>query len=189
MERSILRWRLFRDLTDLEENNLHRPSDFTVESPYRCNITTTTATTTTSAGTPRSSWCDSDFTVGDSPVWCCGFSRSSSVAKRKREKTVEREENEKQGKRRKLIKKKQPTQAKSIRLGLTQLFGEDIQKTGETGEKEASAVILSQPSFNLGLTQLFGEDIQKTGEVVTKKVVAEKAVAEKAVTEKDCTCG
>ncbi|KAI3729420.1 hypothetical protein L6452_18078 [Arctium lappa] len=66
MVRSILRWRSFRDLTGLEENKVHRPSDFTVESPSRCNNTTTTATTTTSARTPRSSWCDSDFTVSDS---------------------------------------------------------------------------------------------------------------------------
>ncbi|KAI3681700.1 hypothetical protein L6452_36503 [Arctium lappa] len=67
--KDILRWRSFRDLADLEENNVSRPSDFTVESPSGCT-TTTIATTTT----PRSSWCDSDFTVGDSPVWCRGFS-------------------------------------------------------------------------------------------------------------------
>ncbi|KAI3770463.1 hypothetical protein L6452_01597 [Arctium lappa] len=70
----------------------------------------------------------------------------------------------------------------------------EVGKTGEVvtekvvAEKaEASAVILSQPSFSLGLTQLFGEDIQKTGEVVTEKVVAEKAVTEKVVTEKVVT--
>ncbi|KVH89134.1 uncharacterized protein LOC112526672 [Cynara cardunculus var. scolymus] len=80
--KDILRWKSFRDLADLEENNVPRPSDFTVESPSRCTATTT-ATTTTSAGTPRSSWCDSDFTVGDSPVWCRGFSGDIEVADKK----------------------------------------------------------------------------------------------------------
>ncbi|CAH1443546.1 unnamed protein product [Lactuca virosa] len=71
--KDILRWRSFRDLADPEENNVPLPSEVIVESdsPSRC---TTTTATTTSAGTPRSSWCDSDFTVGDSPVWCRGFS-------------------------------------------------------------------------------------------------------------------
>ncbi|XP_076951825.1 uncharacterized protein LOC143625368 [Bidens hawaiensis] len=53
--KDILRWKSFRDLVDLVEN------DVTPESP-RCTVTNAT---TTSAGTPRSSWCDSDFTVGD----------------------------------------------------------------------------------------------------------------------------
>lgn len=79
--KDILRWRSFRDLADPEENNVPRPSDFTVESPSRC--TTTTTATTTSAGTPRSSWCDSDFTVGDSPVWCRGFSGDIEVTDKK----------------------------------------------------------------------------------------------------------
>ncbi|KAJ9539501.1 hypothetical protein OSB04_032234 [Centaurea solstitialis] len=84
--KDILRWKSFRDLADLEENNVHRPSDFTAESPSRCmtsTTTTTTTATTTSAGTPRSSWCDSDFTVGDSPVWCRGFSGEIEVADKK----------------------------------------------------------------------------------------------------------
>lgn len=78
--KDILRWKSFRDLTvDPEENNVSLPSDFTVEtdSPSRCT------TTTTSAGTPRSSWCDSDFTVGDSPVWCRGFSTDIEVTDKK----------------------------------------------------------------------------------------------------------
>ncbi|KAI3707846.1 hypothetical protein L2E82_36715 [Cichorium intybus] len=70
----------FRDLTvDPEENDVSLSSDFIVESdsPSRC------MTTTTSAGTPRSSWCDSDFTVGDSPVSCHGFSTDIEVTGKK----------------------------------------------------------------------------------------------------------
>ncbi|KAL4561202.1 hypothetical protein LXL04_033365 [Taraxacum kok-saghyz] len=72
----ILRWKSFRDLADLEENNVPLPITES-DSPSRC--TTDTTATTTSGGTPRSSWCDSDFTVGDSPVWCRGFSGDIEV--------------------------------------------------------------------------------------------------------------
>ncbi|KAL8208005.1 hypothetical protein R6Q57_007417 [Mikania cordata] len=62
--KDILRWKSFRDLADPVEINVPTVPESTVGSP-RC---TTTTTTTTSAGTPRSSWCDSDFSVDDSPA-------------------------------------------------------------------------------------------------------------------------
>ncbi|XP_076941656.1 uncharacterized protein LOC143611321 [Bidens hawaiensis] len=75
--KDILRWKSFRDLVDPVEN------DVTPESP-RCTVTTAT---TTSAGTPRSSWCDSDFTVGDdddeSPVCFREGSGESEVTDKK----------------------------------------------------------------------------------------------------------
>ncbi|KAL4562740.1 hypothetical protein LXL04_026770 [Taraxacum kok-saghyz] len=78
--KDILRWKSFRDLADLEENNVPLPITES-DSPSRC--TTDTTATTTSGGTPRSSWCDSDFTVGDSPVWCRGFSGDIEVTGKK----------------------------------------------------------------------------------------------------------
>ncbi|KAL8254013.1 hypothetical protein R6Q59_032234 [Mikania micrantha] len=62
--KDILRWKSFRDLADPVEINVPTVPESTVGSP-RC---TTTTTTTSSAGTPRSSWCDSDFSVDDSPA-------------------------------------------------------------------------------------------------------------------------
>ncbi|KAI3688319.1 hypothetical protein L1987_82030 [Smallanthus sonchifolius] len=54
-------WKSFRDLAVPVETNAPPLLESTPES-LRC--TTTTTTTTSSAGTPRSSWCNSDFTVG-----------------------------------------------------------------------------------------------------------------------------
>ncbi|PWA99939.1 hypothetical protein CTI12_AA000660 [Artemisia annua] len=72
--KDILRWKSFRDLGDIEVNNV--APHFKVESPSRCS-------TTTSEETPRSSWCDSDFTVGDSPIWCRGSSGDIEVTRKK----------------------------------------------------------------------------------------------------------
>lgn len=72
--KDILRWKSFRDLVDPVEISVPMPSNL---SPSRCT------TTTTSEGTPRSSWCDSDFTVGDSPVWCRGFVADTEVIGKK----------------------------------------------------------------------------------------------------------
>lgn len=72
--KDILRWKSFRDLVDPMANmNVPLP----LESPSRC--TNTTSSTTTSCGTPTSSWSDSDFTVGDSPIWCRTFSSDKEV--------------------------------------------------------------------------------------------------------------
>ncbi|XP_071717746.1 uncharacterized protein [Rutidosis leptorrhynchoides] len=64
--KDILRWRSFRDRVD-PMVNINVP--LTLESPSRC----TNTTSSTNSGSPRSSWNDSDFSVGDSPIWCRGF--------------------------------------------------------------------------------------------------------------------
>nr|GFA91682.1 hypothetical protein [Tanacetum cinerariifolium] len=74
--KDILRWRSFRDLGDFEVNNVAPQPDITIQSPSRCS-------TATSDETPRSSWCDSDFTVGDSPTWCRGSSGDIEVTRKK----------------------------------------------------------------------------------------------------------
>ncbi|GKA55804.1 hypothetical protein Tco_0754876 [Tanacetum coccineum] len=74
--KDILRWRSFRDLGDFEVNNVALQPDITIQSPSRCS-------TATSVETPRSSWCDSDFTVGDSPIWCRGSSGDIEVTRKK----------------------------------------------------------------------------------------------------------
>ncbi|XP_031112475.1 uncharacterized protein LOC116016376 [Ipomoea triloba] len=61
--KDILRWRSSRDLA--AEKSTPLLDDEFCYSPNRC----TTATTTT-AGSKRSSWCDSDFTAEDLPLWC-----------------------------------------------------------------------------------------------------------------------
>lgn len=55
--KDILRWKSFRDLSEPVERNVPTSYDFTLESPIT-----------------RSSLSDSDFTVGDSPLWCRGSS-------------------------------------------------------------------------------------------------------------------
>nr|GMD65024.1 myb-like protein X [Ipomoea batatas] len=60
--KDILRWRSSRDLA--AEKSTPLLDDEFCYSPNRC----TTATTTT--GSKRSSWCDSDFTAEDLPLWC-----------------------------------------------------------------------------------------------------------------------
>ncbi|KAF5801165.1 hypothetical protein HanRHA438_Chr06g0253981 [Helianthus annuus] len=77
--KDILRWKSFRDLSDPVEFHAPPVPDVSPESP-RC---------TTSTGSPRSSsscsrsWCDSDFTVGDSPECFRTFSGESEVVDKK----------------------------------------------------------------------------------------------------------
>ncbi|KAJ0914237.1 hypothetical protein HanPSC8_Chr06g0236291 [Helianthus annuus] len=77
--KDILRWKSFRDLSDPVEFHATPVPDVSPESP-RC---------TTSTGSPRSSsscsrsWCDSDFTVGDSPECFRTFSGESEVVDKK----------------------------------------------------------------------------------------------------------
>ncbi|KAI3693897.1 hypothetical protein L1987_76852 [Smallanthus sonchifolius] len=82
--KDILRWKSFRDLADPAEINPPPLLESTVESP-RCTTATATATTTTtsSVGTPKSSWCDSDFTDDDSPACFRGFSGDMDVTGKK----------------------------------------------------------------------------------------------------------
>ncbi|KAK9076472.1 hypothetical protein SSX86_004806 [Deinandra increscens subsp. villosa] len=70
--KDILRWKSFRDLPDPVEKSVPPVSESTMESP-----------TTTTTDTPRSSWCDSDFSVDDSPVCVSGFSGDMEVTGKK----------------------------------------------------------------------------------------------------------
>ncbi|CAI9765211.1 unnamed protein product [Fraxinus pennsylvanica] len=63
--KDILRWRSFRNL----EEEKATPLDFSSSSPIRTATTTTGSTSTTTSCSKRSSWCDSDFTEADSPLW------------------------------------------------------------------------------------------------------------------------
>nr|XP_043621609.1 uncharacterized protein LOC122593283 [Erigeron canadensis] len=75
--KDILRWKSFRDLNEpilLIDNNNNVPLPPSIMSP-KC---TSIISTTSSGSSPNSSW-SSDFTVGDSPVWCRGLISSSDV--------------------------------------------------------------------------------------------------------------
>lgn len=77
--KDILRWRSFRDLADEQSP----PLDFS-SSPHHC---TTVTTTTGSSSSSRSSWCDSDFTAEDLPLWCSeeeGYAGETEVQKGKK---------------------------------------------------------------------------------------------------------
>ncbi|XP_022872567.1 uncharacterized protein LOC111391559 [Olea europaea var. sylvestris] len=63
--KDILRWRSFRDLEEEKATSLN----FSSSSPIRTATTTTGSTSTTTSCSKRSSWCDSDFTAADSPLW------------------------------------------------------------------------------------------------------------------------